>query len=87
MHIFGSYIIVSLILVLRFHADATMLGVEYDPITLNPLMGYSHVRRLRAATIKSDLKARSIEGCLEHEIDLHYLDGSFMPVCPLRYVG
>lgn len=77
MHIYESCTIVCLVLVFGLCVDSTLFGVEYDPITLKPVMGHNHVRNLRAATTKSNLKARSIVGCLEHEIDLHYLDGNY----------
>jgi hypothetical protein len=87
MHIYESYMIVCLILVLGFCVDATLFGIEYDPRTLKPGMDHNRIRSLRAATTKSSIKARSIEGCLEREIDLHYLDGNSTPVYTLRQTG
>lgn len=68
---------VFLMFLLGLHAHATSFAIERDPTSLEPLGNHRPVRNLRAAKTKTDIKARSIEGCLEHEIDLHYLDGDF----------
>lgn len=76
MRISRSYVVNFLIFVFGFQANATLLGAGYGPIPVTPLIGHNNVRSLKAATTKSGIKARAIQGCLEREIDLHYLDGS-----------
>lgn len=76
MRISRGYVINFLVFVFGFQANATFLGVGYGPIPVTPLIGYNNVRSLKAATTKSGIKVRAIQGCLEREIDLHYLDGS-----------
>jgi len=75
MHLQVCYTIVTLLFVLGFQVNANPFQVDYDPTSFQPLADRSLTRSLRAAKAKSNLKARSIEGWLEHEIDLHYLDG------------
>ena len=75
MHLQACYTIVVLLFVLGFQANANPFQVDYDPTSFQSLADRSLTRSLRAAKAKSNLKARSIEGWLEHEIDLHYLDG------------
>jgi hypothetical protein len=67
--------IVALLFVFGFQVNANSFQVDYDPTSFQSLTDRSLIRSLRAAKAKSNLKARSIEGCLEHEIDMHYLDG------------
>jgi hypothetical protein len=86
MYIHRCYLIISLVFTLGLRVDATSFGVQYDPVTLKPILDRNLIRSLRAATTKSNIKARSIEGCLEHEIDLHYLDGNSTPACALRLI-
>jgi hypothetical protein len=87
MGLYESYIIVFLVFILGFRVDATLFGVKYDPMSLKPVMDHNHVRSLRAARTKSNINARSIEGCLEDEIDLHYLDGNPAPVYASGQIG
>ena len=75
MHLQACYMIVALLFVLGFQVNANSFEVNYDPSSFQSLTDRNLIRSLRAAKAKSNLKARSIEGCLEHEIDLHYLDG------------
>ena len=75
MHLQACYMIVTLLFVLGFQVNANSFQVDYDPASFQSLTDRNLVRSLRAAKAKSNLKARSIKGCLEHEIDLHYLDG------------
>jgi len=75
MHLQACYTIVALLFVLGFQVNANPFQVDYDPTSFQSLADRSLTRSLRAAKAKSNLKARSIEGWLEHEIDLHYLDG------------
>ena len=75
MHLQACYTIVTLLFVLGFQVNANPLQVDYDPTSFQSLADRSLTSSLRAAKAKSNLKARSIEGWLEHEIDLHYLDG------------
>jgi hypothetical protein len=79
MHPQACYTIVALLFVLGFQVNANPFQVDYDP-TFQSLADRSLTRSLRAAKAKSNIKARSIEGCLEHEIDLHYLDGMLAAV-------
>jgi hypothetical protein len=75
MHLQACYTIVALLFVLGLQANANPFQVGHDPTSFQSLADRSLTRSLRAAKAKSNLKSRSIEGWLEHEIDLHYLDG------------
>jgi hypothetical protein len=75
MHLQAYHTIVALLFVLGLQVNANSFQVDYDPASFQSLTDRNLIRSLRAAKAKSNLKARSIEGCLEHEIDLHYLDG------------
>ena len=75
MHLQAYYTIVALLFVLGLQVNANSFQVDYDPASFQSPTDRNLIRSLRAAKAKSNLKARSIEGCLEHEIDLHYLDG------------
>jgi hypothetical protein len=80
MHLQACYTIVALLFVLGFQVNANPFQVDYDPTSFQSLTDHGLTRSLRAAKAKSNLKARSIEGWLEHEIDLHYLDGIYLPL-------
>jgi hypothetical protein len=75
MHLQACYTIVALLFVLGFQVNANPFQVDSDPTSFQSLTDHGLTRSLRAAKAKSNLKSRSIEGWLEHEIDLHYLDG------------
>jgi hypothetical protein len=72
--------IVALLFVLGFQVNGNSFQVDFDPTSFQSLKDRNLVRSLRAAKAKSNLKARSIKGCLDHEIDLHYLDGMLAAV-------
>jgi hypothetical protein len=75
MHLQACYIVVALLFVFGFQVNVNSFQFDYDPTSFQSLTDRNLIRSLRAANAKPNLKARSIKGCLAHEIDLHYLDG------------
>ena len=55
---------------------ASAVEYGYEAMSSSLDVGYSRqLRSLKAAVPHSSIKTRSLEGCLTHEIALHYIDG------------
>lgn len=65
-----------LLLILIIRVGYAAFGVNHDIAEPVSLAGNGiPARSLRAAHASSNIKVRSMEGCLGHDFDLHYLDG------------
>ncbi len=62
----------------RLEVDAAAFGLDNDIVSAELSAAHrTPVRNLRAARMESKTNARSIEGCLGHNFDMHYLDGRY----------
>ena len=76
MHFKVGYTILILLSVLGIKLNTFVSGKNNDLVTPRSLVDHDQpARSLRAARMDSNIRARSIEGCLGHGFDLYYLDG------------
>ena len=88
MYFQDPLIILSFLLLLGLGARTTAFGNNYDLVPSGRLADHSRPERsLSAARKVSNIKARNIEGCLVHGLDLHYVEGSAGTARYVRYLS
>lgn len=86
MHLQSFFIILSLSSLLGLGGGSAAFGDDYNLVASGRVADHSRpIRSLSAARKVSNIKSRSIEGCLSHDLELHYMEGDAGTAHNLRY--